>query len=330
MWQFTFAQLLTSLAGLTLVHASETDAFSFRYTAIDDSTDIIDQEINRRMQVALKSIEKKGCEPKVLYSALSEQLRRPIYGKVEGWVKNHRDEIPHAMMAVQHSVYQDIKIGEAFPVYFGKIGFGPVLRVNGQLIGNDKLGHFLDEGYYYFETVQGKHQPKQKHQKQASTPNLSLEALLQQAIQYEMDTENGIFGLQQTGVHSYADTVANFNGLNFWSRILGQAAWEPWSVTSTSESPYVVCENDHYVMNHPFTLKDYVDAAWDEGINCNEYRNQRYKDRVFARIRMLEVIDPEHRPYACPVVPQACKEIAPKYGIYAQQLLHPDCLATTR
>jgi hypothetical protein len=142
--------LLATVASLLIqtTYASETDAFTFRYYDIADSTDILDQEINRRMNEAMDrtnyaAIESSGtCNVDLLFKNLTKQFHRPIYGKVEGWIKRHK-EIPHARVPVRKSIFRDIPFWKNLPVHAGKMGLGPVIRLNGQLVGNDKIGPFL-------------------------------------------------------------------------------------------------------------------------------------------------------------------------------------------
>jgi len=298
--------LLAAVTSLFIqsAHSSETDAFTFRYTDIADSTDIIDEEMNRRMDEAMdrtnfQTIESATtCNTDLLLKNLTKQFHRPVYGKVEGWIKNHK-EIPHARVPVRKSVFRDIPFFQNLPVHAGQMGLGPVIRLNGHLVGNDKIGHFLDEGRHNFNLInEGKS--------------------ISDAVAYGVETETGVFGLKATGVYSYADTVANFNGMNFWMRITGTP------LTGTGES-YYSCDQGLWKRKAPFTFREYVDAAWDEGINCSEYRDDLYRSRVINQIKILEENDPLHRPYQCPVIKSACDEVAPKYGAFAKDILNPAC-----
>ena len=308
----TVSLAFLSLSFISSALASETDAFTFRYADIADSTDIIDAEINRRMDEAMDRTNYKmnasteSCDEELLLKNLTQQFHRPVYGKVEGWIKNHK-EIPHGRVPVHRSIYRDIPFFHNFPVHLGQMGFGPVIRLNGQLVGNDKIGHFLDEGRHNFQTARAILSNKDDQRDPIAV-----------AIAYGVETETGVFGLKVTGVYSYADTVANFNGMNFWFRITGAP------ITGSGES-YYTCDQGAWKRKASFTFRDYVDAGWDEGINCSEYRDDLYRERVMNRIIELEKNDPLNRPYQCPVIKTACDEIAAKYGSYAKDILNPSC-----
>jgi hypothetical protein len=293
--------------------ASETDAFTVRYTAIADSTALLDAEMNRRLNVAMNDANQEirtsttTCDSSRLMKALSQQLHRAIYGRLEGWIRNH-PEIPHALVPLEGSVYREIRWWENLPVHLGTVGFGPVLRINGHLVGNDKIGHFLDEGLHNFE----------KSQEIKADPKSSEDPVLA-AIAFGDETEKGVYGIKATGVYSYADTVANLNGMSFWMRLTGKPLF------GQGES-YFACDQGKWKRKAEFTFKDYVDAGWDEGMNCSEYRDEGYRTRVMNEIQRLEQNDPEHRRFACPVVPNICSTLAAKYGEYASGVLNPSCL----
>jgi len=75
----------------------------------------------------------------------------------------------------------------------------PMLKVNGIYVGLDKLGHFMQQGYSYYQlvTTQGR--------------------TLAQAKEWGHQTEYGVYGLATTGVYSLADKNANLQGYHFYS-----------------------------------------------------------------------------------------------------------------
>jgi RHS repeat-associated protein len=95
-------------------------------------------------------------------------------------------------------------------------------------IGTDKLGHFFAQGYEYFEiaNIQGKGKVA--------------------AIEYGEKTEKEKFGLQTTGVFSYADLEANLSGLQF----------------------YIDIWNDPFTT---FQTNNYLTPEWNEEVNPNFY-----------------------------------------------------------
>ena len=73
--------------------------------------------------------------------------------------------------------------------------------------------------------------------------------------------------MNPSGIFSYADLVANLNGLRFWNSILARKP-DPIQKTVTVR-PYIGCTNGKWKRLREFHWTDYVDPAWDEAVNCN-------------------------------------------------------------
>lgn len=110
------------------------------------------------------------------------------------------------------------------------------------MIGVDKLGHFMAEGYGYYQRAI---EPGGSNWMLPSNGGIS--------------TENTYFGLHVSGVKSFADLSANFSGYQFWASILD------------GQNPYYGCNHGEFVKLRQFDWADYVTDAWDEGINCSQF-----------------------------------------------------------
>jgi Domain of unknown function (DUF4157) len=78
----------------------------------------------------------------------------------------------------------------------------PTMKVNGICIGSDKLGHFIELGFRYYEMAR-----RTSGGKAAA------------AEEFGERTEGGDFGLASTGVFSNADLEANRQGLKFYDDV---------------------------------------------------------------------------------------------------------------
>ena len=185
----------------------------------------------------------------------------------------------------------------------------------GHLIGLDKIGHFFAEGWIYFEMTRYDNET------------------LENAMDWGSQQEAGKFGNTTTGIYSFADLVANFNGWRFWNEI-ALTADDPLRsfLGNLFRRPYVRCEirllpsikHGRVVKNWKlvkrFDLADYIDGAWDEGNNCNSHADPIIEDKVERRI---QDVAPD---FKCPVNPADCVEARQQYGKFAKQLLHLSCL----
>ena len=326
----TLLFLVITFSLYSTCNASEIDSVTPRRIHLDDSLQAINAIFNQRMIEGItKANDKRDdiedltagefCDEKVLYT----ELRKAIFQSFTaswGFKGYSLDKQLQELLAdrsyslsLGESIYRDISYIEGFSLNFKELS--DVVRVNGHLVGLDKLGHFFAEGWQYFELTQEK--------------DLNIE----QAAQWGQQQESGKYGYTTTGIFSFADLVANFNGLRFWNRILGKNN-DPLLgfVGNLLDNPYVTCDIQivasikhmkvvkAWEKNKNFDLSLYIDGTWDEGNNCNNYADPVIEEKVSSRIREVA---PQ---FNCPMSPQVCLEARGKYGTYAKQLLHPYCL----
>jgi hypothetical protein len=157
-------------------------------------------------------------------------------------------DIERLQFSRRDSIYQ------GHPIWATRVaavfGVGPTIRVNNVLIGSDKLGHFLSQGRKFYRRYL-----RMQDEKQAAG---------QSAF-----TERALFGQMTTGVYSNADLVANYEGYLFYRSlfeddvILGKPAILSW-------------QDDHWVIQRPYTWADHVNAYWDEALNVNHFDSLLY------------------------------------------------------
>ena len=142
-----------------------------------------------------------------------------------------------------------------------------------------------------------------------------------------------MFGYTTTGIFSFADMVANFNGMRFWNKLLLKRD-DPLKgyIGNLLDSAYVSCDYQivesiragrivkAWKYDKRFDIADFVDGSWDEGNNCNSYADPVIEEKVTERIH---AVDPG---FTCPIPPQACAAARVKYAEFARFLLYPACL----
>lgn len=231
---------------LTLVHADsgahETDQFTIRDIAIADSTDLLNAEFNRVLgEIAdewLGGPSPRRFAKRVFYTmgGLSH------VDKYERWARRSPD-IDLLRMDRQESIYRGGPFWETRVVFF--YGLGPVMRINGHLVGSDKIGHFLSQGWKY-------------HKRFLETGDE------RKVIDIGKRNEAGIFGFLTTGVFSNADLVANFEGYRFYRSLFeddvisGKPALIEWLGVGAR-------------LRREFDWRDHVNAYWDEALNPSIY-----------------------------------------------------------
>jgi hypothetical protein len=263
------------------------------------------------------------CDKEILYT----ELRKAIFQSFTAFLGPKGYDLDTQLrelladrgysLSLNDSIYRDINYIEGFSLNIKELS--DVVNVSGNLVGLDKFGHFFAEGWQYFALTQ--------------QDGNSLE----QAMEWGREQENGKYGYATTGIFSFADLVANFNGWRFWNRVLGDHD-DPLLgiVGNLLEEPYVTCSiqvvaSARYLkivkaweFNKKIDMSVYVDGAWDEGNNCNSYADPVIEEKVSARI---QEVDPQ---FHCPVMPQACRQAGDTYGRYAKLILHPLCLTAPK
>ncbi|WP_148059364.1 hypothetical protein [Sinobacterium caligoides] len=284
--------------------AAEIDSFSARDAYPSDALSAINSELNRRFNNALKQANKApSCQPKILYDA----LRYHLAGEQDKLVGNdivsqlgQLPNIPTVLVQRKTSVYRDIPIWSGIDLYTG--GLGATMRIDNFVIGTDKIGHFLAQGWQYFAETQVQHKG------------------LDEMMHWGEQTEDSYYGFWTTGIYSHADLTANFNGYRFWQRIIAPVS-DPLHQFHT---PYLACENGQWVKQRNIDMADYIDGAWDEGNNCLEFSSQSIKKSVEENIALLSAHNKQQ--LNCPIQPQSCQHAVDKYQGYAKDLLQTKCL----
>lgn len=310
--------------------AAEIDTISLHDIALPDSRDRLNDIINQRLEEGVENANKRQtnveifissdpCDPEILYTELRKAIFQSITAawglKGYGLDKQLREllaENSHAL-ALEDSIYRDIDYIEGLSLNLKELS--DIVNINGYMVGLDKIGHFFAEGYRYFEIVNVN----------GASPEDGLE--------WGKEKESGLFGYATTGIFSFADLTANFDGYRFWNRILLERG-DPLKniLERIFDSPYVSCDfqffeslknwrhTKRWTIKKSFDIADYIDGAWDEAHNCNSYATPAIEEKVTARIKQ---IDPD---YSCPAVPEICVAAKQKYGDFARRLLHPQCL----
>ncbi len=331
----TVVVLLIALA-LKPGYASEIDSVTPRMVELENSLGVINELFDHRIRNGIDNANKKRFIVEVIEGIklvtegdycneddLYTELRKAIFDSMTAsWgLKGYDlDTQLRGLLAKQSyslslndSIYRDIDYIDGFSLNLKELS--DVVRINGHLVGLDKIGHFFSEGWQYFEMTAFDRQS------------------VDEALAWGKEQESGLFGYTTTGIYSFADLVANFNGMRFWNKVLLKRG-DPLKgfIAQLFDRPYASCDIQildsikqrkivkAWEYNAHFDFSEYIDGAWDEGNNCNSYADPIIEAKVMARIHN---IDPD---FACPVSPDACSDAREKYGDLARQVLHPFCL----
>lgn len=296
---------LITLAFLTLgTSASEIDPFYKRQEAfqLEDARDVINGKTKELLADSLnRANQKMGCDKRRLYRSMRKNFRNHVFGNLTPFIIE-TDQIQKIEAPIETSIYQDFAWYEApIPGLWARVvgdPSGKILRMGPYIVGTDKFEHFLGTGFRYFRAryLNGK----------------SIDYILEMGISAEKNS----MGMVTTGVFSYADLVANFNGMRFWNHVLQ----ENEDVLGENLGPYIECVENKWAQVKEIDWQAYMDFGWDEGINCSRYRNQRLTDKVLARIKIYE--EKYEETITCPFTPEDLNIAGEKYGELSEKLLN--------
>ena len=257
-------------------HAYEVDNFTGRNALLSgpeaaDALPALDAKINQIIERAIEiaNTESPGhCNRVMLRQEVARWTGPDPISFLEFWA-TFTKSVKQSKVALEDSIYAGVPFKESPGMWFA--GIGRSLNLNGHIVGTDKIGHFFMQGLDYFKRVQ--------------LEGESLDTVLRTE-----HGEDGVWGLKMTGVKSYADMAANYQGYRFWSELYMGA------------KPYARCEQERrWVRARTFTWADYVSDAWDEAINCSEYN-----PALAARVR--KALDA--RGLKCPIDLKRCNALA--------------------
>ena len=222
--------------------ALETDNYLSWQVELQDSSPIINDFMLEKINATLPLQQGKSCLQ--VTDAIAKNFASflvhddPISQYL--LTRLNSDEMyPATIHHVPSSIYRD-----PFRFYIPQFGLAPNIQVGGFYFGMDKLSHFAATGKHYFDTyMRTLRQGKSQHE--AFTA----------AVAYGLKEENTVYGYWASGVFSYADLEADYQGLRFYQALcqndLEQSPDGSWRLKSNPD------------------IRDYVNAHWDETFNPN-------------------------------------------------------------
>ena len=246
------------LVSSNTAYASETDQFLALFNEPSDSTEKLNKRFNHKIQEALYEIndKKKGSEYSCrrLTGKVMWKFRFVLMHKIARWAqKGNVSIIPG--LEVGNGKYMDSSIHNNGKKFNTKtiVPLARTIRVGGVNLGTDKLGHFVSMGHKYFK----------RYLKLTGEGKSDAEAL-DEIIQYGIATEKGMIGEKVSGVRSYADLEANYQGLLFIKTLCHD------------ENPRIVLEDGKWEFKRPLDISEYVNPNWDESFNNSTYSEKKW------------------------------------------------------
>jgi hypothetical protein len=268
-----FANRLSIAALLCLVlagpaaRATETDNFfAWGRPELRDSIEPFNKKINADLEAVLRRINRRHAGDALACDEVARAFSSHFFffvGKdwpeLWGETSARVDRYPNA--ATEEEYKKNYIYGPYIPWDWGIApGIAPTLRLNGVNLGADKLGHFFVVSWRYYEVY-----------KQALKDGLDPVTAEKRAIDLGVHLEKTSLGLQTTGVFSYGDLEANYQGLRFYQQLC------------SGDSPQLARTAEGWALKRPFDGRKYIDLDFDESVNTSGYTVYRW-NRVKKRL----------------------------------------------
>jgi len=277
---------------LSQANAWEVDNFHCKYEPMTSSDAALDAEVNRRIAETLSEFNRNNsCDKEGILLALKGAIASAWSGNMETWSQENVDS---KCLNKEKTIYKGFSIKDAFVLRAAGLNY--VIQVNGVRIGADKLSHFMTEGFDYYMEFQNSNS-------------------MEKVLKIGRDEEEGGYGWDATGIKSYGDLAANYQGFLFWKQVLDGA------------NPYLTCVDGHWKQARDFKWSDYVNPLFDESINCSEFKTSNMEAVVDRNVSALQT-SLGKRPPVCPLNRDFCNNVSSVItdDYIRSQIVHPRCL----
>ncbi|MBI2520619.1 MAG: hypothetical protein HYV97_09380 [Bdellovibrio sp.] len=232
--------------------ALESDQYMTWGRELRDVSLELNTHVNETIEQALQQLAEKkkivSCEK--AHDFAIKKFRGFIVHKIETWLDDDLgdDLYPRADMnlpdyfSISIYNYRYSVVGRYFPM-------GRNLNFNGVILGSDKLAHFFSTGLRYFNLF-----------KSAKKKGMSDEEATRKAIRYGISLERSYLGLWPSGVFSWGDLEANYQGLQMNRRFCD------------GDRPYLAQDPEGYWrLANPVEMGDFLNPYMDETFNPSYY-----------------------------------------------------------
>lgn len=237
--------------------ALETDNYLSWGLTLEDSSEEINTFMAEQIEAALnKSAEKsapQSCED-VTFEISKRFKTTPTTKSLETFVNETLDKekiFPKNPYYLEQSILKNTS-----RFYLKYSGLSPNLQMDGVYFGADKLSHFASTGRRYL-----------KHYLKKMKKGYSEVEAMQSMVRFGLLNEETVLGIWPSGVFSYGDIEANYQGFVFYKKLC-----------LDDKDTYLSQDEDGkwFLKNKP-DMRKYVSPYWDETYNRSYFANGTWK-----------------------------------------------------
>jgi hypothetical protein len=238
----------------------EVDSYYAWGREIRDSSDVVDAKFDLEIQTALAELAShhRGSLPScdAVAHRIRARLELEIFHPIGLWARQSPllDRVPangdEELRFRSENLYAD----KGFPDIGMWMPISPVIRLDGVVVGIDKLEHFVSSGWKMRNAYM-----------RARREGHSVEEAVHRAIRWGILEEQTINGKLSTGVLSQADVEANFGGMRFYVELC------------EGEDPMLALVDGVWTQRRGFDIRRYVTPEWDEAFQPSAYTTGRWR-----------------------------------------------------
>ena len=233
----------------SLCFCGEVDHYLSWGQTLVDATPILNSKINEIINTTVQSLA-KDCSCEEAAGKVLSGFGVSLNSNFEKWIKG-TDKVdkfmPNIDLALRESIFSLHKTQWALiERNFFSIQLDEIVNVGGVYIGIDKLSHFTGSGFLYYQAYRIAKRAGNKEP-------------INQAIKIGITGEKTVIGRMATGVLSYGDLEANFQGFLFGLHMC------------EGKDPFLKYSSDGWQFSRPFDIRSYVNPNWDESYNPSFY-----------------------------------------------------------
>ncbi|MFM6927967.1 MAG: hypothetical protein ACKOX6_05850 [Bdellovibrio sp.] len=276
-----FLMGLSVCLGVVSAQGAEVDNFTSKHLNLPDQAHALNRLANRYLDNAIVAVNKAGagCNEEVLFQGLKQVFANHSRGLLVKDILSQK-HFPITYLARKDSVYRDWKARDGYILASNRarvseLALSPLIKIGDRDVGVDKLEHMFGMGHKYYRAYYDK--------------NTSIDNVLSNGTLWEKTLLGG--NMLATGVFSYADLSANFNGMRFWNNMLLKS--DDILGSQYNRGPYVQCVDDQWIVNKskPIDFRDYVDESFDESVNCSKMATRGGRKKFAKQIQSEQLSD---------------------------------------
>ncbi len=232
------------MAGAVSAHALETDNYLSWGLDLPDTSEELNHLIKNQIEDVLAKTSPKqdlSCE-QITFRIAGRFKTTPRRKLFEDFSEKYLSDkmFPSNPYYLRESIYRNTS-----RIYLSRSGLSPNLHANGIYFGVDKLSHFGSTGRRYL-----------KEYLKNLKKGYSAEEAEKSAIRLGLYNEARILGLWPSGVFSYGDMEANYQGFRFYKKLC-----------LNEEDSYLKKVDGSWKLAKVPDIKTYVNPYWDETYN---------------------------------------------------------------